>query len=68
MDSHPQAHALVLATLAHAKLVFADLLGSRADLEEAGKLLEGVDGVDRAVNAQYYAVSADYHKVCSNVM
>jgi len=61
---HPQAHALVLVTLAHAKLLFSDILGSRADLEEAGKLLEGVDGVDKSVSAAYYEVKADYHKVC----
>ncbi|KIM23583.1 hypothetical protein M408DRAFT_332304 [Serendipita vermifera MAFF 305830] len=60
---HPQAHALVLVTLAHAKLLFSDVLGSRADLEEAGKLLEGVDGVDRSVSAAYYEVKADYHKL-----
>jgi 26S proteasome regulatory subunit N9 len=60
---HPQAHALVLVTLAHAKLLFSDVLGSRADLEEAGTLLEGVDGVDRSVSAAYYEVKADYHKV-----
>jgi 26S proteasome regulatory subunit N9 len=53
----------VLATVAHAKLLFADVLGSRADLEEAGKLLEGVDGVDKSVNAAFYEVKADYHKV-----
>ncbi|KAG8832858.1 26S proteasome regulatory subunit [Serendipita sp. 399] len=60
---HPQAHAFVLASLAHAKLLFADVLGSRADLEEAGSLLEGVDGVERSVNAAFYEVKADYHKV-----
>ena len=63
MADHPQAHALVLVTLAHAKLLFSDTLGSRADLEEAGKLLEGVDGVDRSVSAAFYEVKADYHKV-----
>ncbi|KAG8797762.1 26S proteasome regulatory subunit [Serendipita sp. 411] len=60
---HAQAHAYVLASLAHGKLLFADVLGSRADLEEAGKLLEGVDGVDRSVNAAFYEVKADYHKL-----
>lgn len=63
MAEHPQAHALVLVTLAHAKLLFADILGCRADLEEAGALLDGVDGVDRTVSAAYYEVKADYHKV-----
>ncbi|CAG8704177.1 114_t:CDS:2, partial [Acaulospora colombiana] len=63
IDEYPQAYALVLATVAHAKLLFADVLGSRADLEEAGKLLEGVDGVDKSVNAAFYEVKADYHKL-----
>jgi len=56
---------LVLTTLAHAKLVFSDLLGARADIEEAGRLLDSVDGVDRTVHSQYYAVAADYYKVSS---
>jgi len=62
-EEFPQAHALVLSTLAHAKLVFSDLLGARADIEEAGRLLDNADGVDRTVHSQYYAVAADYYKL-----
>ena len=45
--------------------MFSDLLGARADIEEAGRLLDSVDGVDRTVHSQYYAVAADYYKVSS---
>jgi 26S proteasome regulatory subunit N9 len=63
VTEHPQAHAFVLVALAHAKLLFTDVLGCRADLEEAGQLLDGVDGVDKSVSAAYYEVKADYHAV-----
>ncbi|CAG7851380.1 Probable 26S proteasome regulatory subunit rpn9 [Serendipita indica DSM 11827] len=63
VTDHPQAHALVLTSLAHAKLLFADAIGARTDLEEAGSLLENVDGVDKSVHAAYYEVKADYHKM-----
>jgi 26S proteasome regulatory subunit N9 len=46
--------------------VFSDLLGARADIEEAGRLLDSVDGVDKTVHSQYYAVAADYYKVSSS--
>lgn len=35
-------------------------------VEEAGQLLESLDGVT-AVHAQFYDLSSSFHKVCCNV-
>ncbi|KIJ47234.1 hypothetical protein M422DRAFT_59530 [Sphaerobolus stellatus SS14] len=58
----PEAYVLVLSTLAHAKLLYGDLLGTKTDIDEAGKTLDDLDSVDTSVNAAYYSVSADYYK------
>ena len=63
-DKSPEAHVLLLSTLAHAKLLFGDLEGTQNDMELAWKVLDNLDGVDPAVNAAYYSVAADYYKVC----
>ncbi|KAI9509911.1 hypothetical protein F5148DRAFT_977570 [Russula earlei] len=63
-DKSPDAHVLVLSTLAHAKLLFGDLEGSKTDIDAAWKILDNLDAVDNAVNGAYYRVAADYYKVC----
>ena len=62
-DRSPDAHVLVLSTLAHAKLLFGDLEGSKTDIDAAWKILDNTDGVDNSVNGAYYRVAADYYKV-----
>jgi 26S proteasome regulatory subunit N9 len=62
-DKSPDAHVLVLSTLAHAKLLFGDLDGSKTDIDAAWKILDNLDGVDNSVNGAYYRVAADYYKV-----
>ena len=62
-DKSPDAHVLVLSTLAHAKLLFGDLEGSKADIDAAWKILDDLDAVDNSVNGAYYRVAADYYKV-----
>ncbi|KAF8508082.1 hypothetical protein JB92DRAFT_3145169 [Gautieria morchelliformis] len=57
-----EAYILLLSTLAHAKLLYGDLQGTRTDMDEAGKILDDLDGVDTSVNAAYYSVAADYYK------
>lgn len=63
-DDAPEAHVLLLSSLAYAKLVYGDLEGTLADKDKAGKILDDLDGVDPSVNAAYYSIAADYHKVC----
>jgi hypothetical protein len=62
-DKSPDAHVLVLSTLAHAKLLFGDLEGSKTDIDAAWKILDNLDAVDNSVNGAYYHVAADYYKV-----
>jgi 26S proteasome regulatory subunit N9 len=59
----PEAYILLLSSLAHAKLLFGDIEGTRTDLDECSKVLDELDGVEPTVHASYYGVAADYHKV-----
>jgi 26S proteasome regulatory subunit N9 len=58
-----EAHVLLLATIAHAKLVYGDVEGTKTDMDAAWKVLDTLEGVDNGVNAAYYGVAADYYKV-----
>ncbi|XP_006455647.1 hypothetical protein AGABI2DRAFT_210106 [Agaricus bisporus var. bisporus H97] len=62
IEKSQEAHVLLLATIAHAKLVFGDLEGTKADMDEAWKVLDILENVDSGVNAAYYGVAADYYK------
>ena len=62
-EKSPDAHVLILSTLAHAKLLFGDLEGSKTDIDAAWKVLDNLDGVENSVNGAYYRVAADYYKV-----
>ncbi|KAF9468438.1 hypothetical protein BDZ94DRAFT_1154026 [Collybia nuda] len=57
-----EAHVLLLATIAHAKLLYGDLEGTKTDMDSAWKTLDTLEGVDGGVNAAYYGVAADYYK------
>ncbi|KAF8587736.1 hypothetical protein K439DRAFT_1407285 [Ramaria rubella] len=57
-----EAYVLLLSTLAHAKLLYGDLLGTKTDMDEAGKILDDLGDIDTSVNAAYYSVAADYYK------
>ncbi|KAG5652718.1 hypothetical protein H0H81_003969 [Sphagnurus paluster] len=57
-----EAHVLLLATIAHAKLLYGDLEGTKTDMDAAWKVLDTLEGVDNGVNAAYYGVGADYYK------
>ncbi|KAI0053498.1 hypothetical protein FA95DRAFT_1481942 [Auriscalpium vulgare] len=59
----PDSHVLLLATIAHAKLLFGDLEGSKTDIDAAWAVLDTLSGVDNTVNAAYYNAAADYYKV-----
>ncbi|OBZ74457.1 putative 26S proteasome regulatory subunit rpn9 [Grifola frondosa] len=61
-EKSPEAHVLLLSTLAHAKLVYGDNEGTKADIDSAWKVLDELSGVDPSVNAAYYSVAADYYK------
>ncbi|EMD35192.1 hypothetical protein CERSUDRAFT_116660 [Gelatoporia subvermispora B] len=61
-EKAPEAHVLLLARLAHAKLLYGDLEGTKADTEKAWSILDELSGVENSVNAAYYHVAADYHK------
>lgn len=60
---HPAAYVLALSTLAHAKLVFGDLVGTKTDIDACSTILDDLDGVEQNVNAAFYGVAADYYKV-----
>ncbi|KLO16511.1 hypothetical protein SCHPADRAFT_848095 [Schizopora paradoxa] len=61
-EKAPEAHVLLLSTLAHAKLLYGDLEGTKSDMDTAWKILDNLDGVEPGVNAAYYSVAADYYK------
>ncbi|RXW22104.1 hypothetical protein EST38_g3730 [Candolleomyces aberdarensis] len=61
-ESAKEAHVLLLASIAHAKLVYGDLEGTKTDMDSAWKILDPLDGVEGSVNAAYYGVAADYYK------
>ncbi|KAG8908979.1 26S proteasome regulatory subunit [Tulasnella sp. 403] len=56
------AYVLALASLAHAKLVFGDISGTKKDIDECQKVLDDLDGVEPNVSAAYYGVAADFYK------
>ena len=62
-EKSPEAHVLLLATLAHAKLLYGDNEGTKNDIDAAWKVLDELSGVEPSVNAAYYGVAADYYKV-----
>ena len=61
-----EAHVLLLATIAHAKLLFGDPGAAKTDLAAAEDILNQLSGVDNGVNAAFYGVSAAYCKVAFN--
>ncbi|KAI0729160.1 hypothetical protein C8Q72DRAFT_830477 [Fomitopsis betulina] len=58
----PEAHVLLLASIANAKLLYGDLEGTKTDIDGAWKILDELTGVDNSVNAAYYGVAAEYYK------
>jgi 26S proteasome regulatory subunit N9 len=62
-ENAKEAHVLLLATIAHAKLLFGDLEGTKTDLNAAEDILNELSGVDTGVNAAFYGVFAAYCKV-----
>jgi len=62
VNKSQEAHVLLLATIAHAKLLYGDLEGTKTDMDSAWKVLDQLSGVDNGVNAAYYGLAADYYK------
>jgi hypothetical protein len=62
-DETPDAYVLLLSSIAHAKLLFGDMEGTKTDIDESEKLIDRLDGIESSVHAAYYGVSADYYKV-----
>ncbi|KDQ08980.1 hypothetical protein BOTBODRAFT_37509, partial [Botryobasidium botryosum FD-172 SS1] len=58
----PEANVLLLSSIAHAKLLFGDMDGTKVDLGVAGRLLDDLSDVESSVRAAYYSVAADYFK------
>ncbi|KJA26588.1 hypothetical protein HYPSUDRAFT_132678 [Hypholoma sublateritium FD-334 SS-4] len=58
----PEAHVLLLASIAHAKLLYGDLEGTKSDMDAAQKILDTLETVESTVNGAYYGVAADYYK------
>lgn len=59
----PEAYALSLSSIAYAQLLLGDLPACKKSLDECEKLLGEQDTVEPVVNAGYYGVAGDYHKV-----
>ncbi|CDO68085.1 hypothetical protein BN946_scf184788.g16 [Trametes cinnabarina] len=62
IEKSPEAHVLLLSSLAHAKLLYGDHEGTKNDIDAAWKVLDELSSVDPSVNAAYYGVAADYYK------
>ncbi|EPQ55610.1 hypothetical protein GLOTRDRAFT_75751 [Gloeophyllum trabeum ATCC 11539] len=58
----PESEVLLLSHIAHAKLMYGDIDGTRTDIDKAWKVLDELTAVDNGVSAAYYSVAADYHK------
>jgi len=58
---------LLQASIAHAKLLYGDLEGTKSDMDAALKILDTLENVENGVNAAYYSVAADYYKVCKQL-
>ncbi|KAJ7579663.1 hypothetical protein C8J56DRAFT_280613 [Mycena floridula] len=61
-EKSKEANIMLLSTIAHTKLIFGDLDGAKTDMDDAFKVLDDLDGVEKSVNASYYVVAADYYK------
>jgi 26S proteasome regulatory subunit N9 len=61
-EAAPEAHVLLLASIAHAELLYGDLEGTKSDMDAAWKILDTLENVETTVNAAYYSVAADYYK------
>jgi 26S proteasome regulatory subunit N9 len=59
----PEAYALSLSSIAYAQLLLGDLPACKKSLDECESLLNEQDTVEPVVNAGYYGVAGDYHKV-----
>lgn len=61
-DKAPDAHVLLLASLAHAKLLYGDAEGTKTDMDAAWTILDALPTVEARVRAAYYRLAADYYK------
>ena len=59
----PEAYALSLSSIAYAQLLLGDLPATKKSLDECEALLAEQDTVEPVVNAGFYGVAGDYHKV-----
>jgi len=59
----PEAYALSLSSIAYAQLLLGDLPACKKSLDQCEQLLNEQDTVEPVVNAGYYGVAGDYHKV-----
>ncbi|KAM6493081.1 hypothetical protein JOM56_011215 [Amanita muscaria] len=62
IEKSKDAHVLLVATIARAKLLYGDLEGTRAEMEKAWSVLDTLDDVESGVNAAYYGLAADFYK------
>jgi 26S proteasome regulatory subunit N9 len=44
-----RAHVLLLGSIAHAKLLYGDLEGTKSDMDVAWRILDALEGVDNSV-------------------
>ncbi|KAI8830850.1 hypothetical protein BC829DRAFT_426506 [Chytridium lagenaria] len=60
---YKDAYTLAITTEAQLKLSAGDLVGAKADIDQAEKLLDEMPGTEPVINASFYKVAADYYKV-----
>lgn len=57
------AYVYAVADVAGVKLRLQDYEGSRKDLDNSQKILDGFDSVETVVHASFYKVNGDYYHV-----
>ena len=65
-SSQPQnleAYVFVSMEAAHFHLLIGDLSRTKKTIDECQKILDGFDSAELGVNAAFYRVCGDYHKV-----
>ncbi|KIK58831.1 hypothetical protein GYMLUDRAFT_262366 [Collybiopsis luxurians FD-317 M1] len=61
-ETSPETYILFYANIARAKLLDGDLEGTKAEMDEAWKILDSLESVKSSVNAAYYGVAVDHYK------
>lgn len=62
------AYVYAIVAVATVKLELKDLIGARAELDKAEKILDFFDSVETIVHAAFYRANADYYQVSLDIL